>query len=384
MPNPTTFPTLYKLAENGNVIEWHILVDSGGALPTVSAIISTRWGQEGGQFQETRDIIAKGKNVGKKNETSPYEQACAQALSKWEKQQKAKGYCASKEAAMTGEGSDLVEGGVDPMLAFPIEKKPKALKFPCAIQRKYDGHRTLAHVKGGVCTLWSRTRKPINSVPHIQRALEMTFPTGEHWFDGEAYTMSLTFEGLTSILRSAEPKVGHEVVEYHIYDVVTAETYAQRLAWLTKEFACAQQHPLVLAPTVIVQNETEMNALFEAFLEAGYEGAMARNLAGLYVGKRSADLLKLKKFLDAEYQCIGVQYETRTVISGGEQRTVEYPVFTCETPSGKSFNTPMMGELAVVAKLAAAMVGKKLTVKYQDLTADGIPRFPKARLYVAL
>ncbi len=46
---------------------------------------------------------------------------------------------------------------------------------PAHIQPKLDGIRCIAILDDGVCTLWTRTRKPILGVPHIQREVERVF-----------------------------------------------------------------------------------------------------------------------------------------------------------------------------------------------------------------
>ena len=373
------FPPLFKKSETGAIIEWNISVEGN--------VISTSWGQEGGATQVNYETISEGKNIGKVNETSPAQQAVAEAKAKWEKQLKNRKYTDNKEDAIEGKRSDLVKGGFDCMLAHPIEKKPKALKFPCAVQRKYDGHRLLAVVDNGVCTLWSRSRKSINSLPHIQMALEEALPNGHHEVDGEAYSMKVTFEELTSFIRSSEPLPGHEIVEYHIYDVnITGMDYSHRFDWLIRHFD--DREPLVLAPTVIVQDEVGMNKCFEEFLEAGYEGAMARNLAGLYVGKRSKDLLKLKKFQDAEFKVIGVTTDIRVISCSSGTKEMVYPKFQCiidgwtgPGDEAHEFNTTLNGEQSEVRKYIdnpSLAIGRMLTVRFQNYTAEAKPRIPKA------
>jgi DNA ligase-1 len=234
-----TFPTLFKKSETGAIIAWNISVEDSPIAPS----IVTQWGQMGGKEQETRDEVRAGKNIGQSNETTPYQQACAEALSKWEKQQKNKKYVQSLESAEAGEReAEFVTGGADPMLAFPIEKKPKALKYPCDVQPKLDGHRCIATIKYGKATLWSRTRKPIASVPHIVAALEKAFPTGEVVLDGELYNHDYheKFEELTSLIRQAVPTQGHEVVQYHIYDVIIeGRSWTTRRTFLEKSLANA-------------------------------------------------------------------------------------------------------------------------------------------------
>lgn len=376
---PKTFPTLYKLSENGAVIEWTIQVQG--------RYISTKWGQQGGQFQATTEVIDEGKNIGKKNATTPEQQALKEAEAKWTKQQKKMRYVLTPDAALAGERSELVKGGYDCMTAYGIDKKPKALKYPCAVQRKYDGHRVLAVVEDGHCTLWSRSRQPITGVPHINRALETVFPTGQHFIDGEGYTMEVTFEEISSYLRSTEPLPGHEIIDYHIYDAnIDGAVFKARWEFLQAKLTAAVR-PLVLAPTYIAKNREEVDVYKEKFLEAGYEGAMARNLDGLYVGKRSSDLLKLKLFEDDEFEVVAVTTDTREVQTSEGVQKKYYPQFTCKLPGKLSpagaegtFNTtinapqPMQAEYSEHREL---YIGQLLTVRYQNYTSEKKPRIPK-------
>ena len=397
------FPPLYKLADNGIVV-WNIEVErhveehhAGGRL---FGTIVTRWGYEGGKVQETRENVVHGKNAGKKNETDPYQQACKEAEAKWTKQQKKLRYVGDRAAAKAGERSDLVVGGYDCMTAFGIEKKPKALKFPCAVQRKYDGHRVLAVIEDGVCTLWSRGRDLITGVPHINRALEKAFPEGKHLVDGEGYTMKLTFQEISSFLRSKVPLPGHEVIEYNIYDAAI-EAMSFDLRWKTVQAALAPSvHPLILAPTYIAKDLAEVEKLKEEFLKAGYEGAMARNLNGLYVGKRSTDLLKLKLFEDDEFEVVSITVDKRTVeLEDGDgnktTKTMYYPQFTCKLPgklsppgSEGTFNVTLNAKQEQQQECfehPERFIGKLLTVRYQNYTDDKKLRIPKGlRFYAPL
>lgn len=393
------FPTLYKQAENGNVIEWHISVTLDETEPSRCSTISTRWGQEGGQFQETRDLVTKGKNLGKKNETTPYQQACAQALSKWEKQQKAAKYCTSRENALAGIRSDLVTGGVDPMLAHPLEDKLKYARYPMLGQPKLDGHRCTAIFKDGRVSLWSRTRKPILSMPHIVAALEKQFAGYQGApLDGELYNHDYhdNFEDLTGFITSDEPQEGHQLVQYHLYDIadeaVEAEVrnvvLASRMTGYVPERVGSFPDALVLVETVFINSPAEALERRDRYMEANYEGLMLRNSKSFYEGKRSNGLLKYKLFIDKEFLCTAVTAEKRiTVDKTGKEVEVWYPVFTVLLEDGTTTDAPMMGKRHVVQKYAddpSLIIGKMVTVKFQGYTKEGALRFPKCRLYKAL
>ena len=104
----------------------------------------------------------------------------------------------------------------------------------------------------------------------------------------------------------------------------------------------------------------------------GFEGLMFRNAKGLYdVGQRSADLLKMKDFFDDEFEVIDF-YE-------GEGREAGCVMWRCKTKDGKVFGCRPEGtheERAEFLKEAKDYVGKMLTIRYQELTKDGLPRFP--------
>jgi ATP-dependent DNA ligase len=356
-------PKLYKLSSTGAQQEWEISTDDN--------IIITRWGKVGGKSQETQDVIKEGKNQGRSNETTPKEQAEAEATSQWEKKLK-KGYVKSLAAADAGEIDDVITGGVEPMLAKRFDEQGDKVVYPAYVQPKFDGHRCIAVVdKKGSCTLWSRTRKPITGLPHINAAIENS-GAKDIVLDGELYNhdYKAKFEELTSFIRNPEPKEGHGVVEYHIYDIAdNSLSFKERLAELHK---LSIYKPLVSVQTQKVVDEEELMIMFEIFLAQGYEGAMVRNAAGLYVNKRSVDLLKIKEFQDAEFEVVDVE-EGRGKLAGKA-------IFVCANKQGTKFKAKMKGdqdELAKYWKKPSLAIGRMLTVQYQGLTGkNGVPRFP--------
>lgn len=180
-------PTLYKKSSTGKIEQWEVFVSQ--KLDGRCHVNST-FGEVDGKMQTTFDTITEGKNIGKSNETSVYEQACKEAKSKWEKKKK-KGYVESIEAAQAGEVDDLIEGGIEPMLAHVYEKHGDKIVFPCLAQPKLDGIRCIAIKKGPEVTLWSRTRKRITSCPHIEDAIKLNFAhIANIILDGELYVHS--------------------------------------------------------------------------------------------------------------------------------------------------------------------------------------------------
>jgi ATP-dependent DNA ligase len=374
-------PKLYKRGKTGAMQEWSIAVHRTGAK---LGLIITRHGQHGGKLQEASDLITEGKNLGKKNATDAVEQAMAEAQSKWEKQVK-KGYVLTIEAAMAGEvDREFVGLGVAPMLAEKYADHGEDVEYPADLQRKYDGHRCEARIRkeDGVLdvTLWSRTRKPIESVPHIVEFLKKAFADAPNGFaldlDGELYNHKLAkdFEKLTAILRKQKGvAAGAEQMTYVVYDVVfDGWTWLARKAFLEGAFeGPLSGGPLVLAETFEVADEAEVDALVEGFIKEGFEGGVLRTHMGVYEkGARSRSLLKVKRFDDAEFKVIGVE--------GGRGKMADKAVFICETAKGGVFRAKMRGKLdalRVYLEHPERAVGRWLTVKFMGFTKkNNLPR----------
>lgn len=367
--NTTTFlPTLYKKTSTGAIQQWTIEVTKN--------VIRTEHGQIEGKMQVSTDTIKAGKNVGKVNGTIPETQAMAEAKAKWEKQKK-KGYVETIEAAQAEEVDEIIEGGILPMLAFTFEKQGKKIKYPCFVQPKLDGIRCIAILKDGTCTLWSRTRKPITSCPHIIAEIERIF-RDDIVLDGELYNHDLKkdFEQIVSKVRQEEPEEGHEIVQYHVYDIVNTEIFRDRSSKLHKCFKIGPPDfkYLKLVETQIVNKEEEVSDWFSEFSGKGYEGAILRNGLGLYANKRSSDLIKVKEMQDAEFAIVGIQ-EGRGKLAG------HVGSFICNTNSTvpQEFNVKLMGDTSKLKEYfedSKLWFGKVLTVKFQDYTSYEIPRFP--------
>jgi DNA ligase-1 len=315
------------------------------------------------------DRVDRGKNIGKANETTPYEQACADAQSKWEKKLKT-GYVQSYTDALAGKVDAVIEGGIAPMLAYPYDKV-KNFQFPCDIQRKLDGVRCIAVIEKGKVTLWSRTRKQIKvSVPHIVKALEEQFAGQTITLDGELYTPGLGFQRITSYVgQKTAPKEGYEQIEYWIYDVPSVkEAWENRKTKLTSQPLIA---PIKLVDTYRIESYEDAIVYHNRWVLEGFEGAILRSRDAVYENKRSRGLVKLKMFEDHEFEIIAV--------GEGRGKFAGVAMLTCVTPNGIEFDCCAPGTLeerAACLQRGERLVGEQLTVKHFGWTDDGKPRFP--------
>jgi ATP-dependent DNA ligase len=378
------FQELQGDAQNGKTKMWSIRVFERNG----TGVIETTYGYVDGKKQVNEKVIAEGKNVGKKNETTPLQQAISEARSAWIKK-KESGYAPKGAAAATsavgtessdeeaaeaeaevGRGKGIDASVPSPMLAHDYNKRGKSIKFPCYVQRKFDGTRCVGISQKG---LFSRNRKAYPHLDHIVEELSRLPPT--LILDGELYSNTLTFQEIVGLVKRETLKKGDEEkqkqIQFHIYDIINDKPYEQRLAALQYLFSQCKFQYLVLVQTDNCVSEDHMKELHAQYVAEGYEGIMLRNKNGAYKGVRSADLQKYKEFYDDEYEVIDYKE--------GEGQEAGCVLWICQTKEGKVFHCRPRGsreERIQLFQEGFNYVGKKLTVRMQELTADGIPRFP--------
>jgi ATP-dependent DNA ligase len=359
--------TLYKRTSTGAIQEWEIWV--------VGNTIHYASGQLGGKMVKNEDTIKSGKNIGKKNETTPEQQAQLEMQQRITKQLK-KGYVETIEAAQAGETHAVIEGGRSPMLAHVFWDHKHKVTYPCAVQPKLNGHRCIA--ENG--ELWSRNRMRITAMPHIQAAVNGL----DCVLDGELYHHSLrtNLKQISAYVKPDEPVPGGEILEYWVYDVWTEEDvpFIDRIKLLEEKFGgTAYKHdsPIKVVKTVIARSEHDVLAHLDEWLMFGYEGVMVRNLHSRYVSKRSYDLLKAKKWRNGEFEIVGVK-EGR----GKYQGCVGSFVLKLRKPAtdkkkSTTFDCKLEGTVEEQrAYFKNPPIGQKMTVRFFDYTDYGVPFHP--------
>jgi DNA ligase-1 len=374
-------PTLYGKSTNGKIKEWSISVLRMG---DDTCYLETLHGYEGGKKQLDQRFVEEGKNIGRANETSPFEQACSEAKSAHSRK-KDSGYVEDKDN-IPHEAS----GSFLPMLAHRYDKHSSKIEFPCWIQPKLDGVRMIARKEDGMVTMWSRKGKAIDIPDKINAQLCEMLADGQ-CTDGELYVHGWTFQRIISAVKKKRDDT--DLLEYHIYDspdpVLTFEHriphYGGRYhSDLLHYGSASTEFPthcqswqiigdrIKLVKTYSANSKEEFDLYESKIVKDGYEGMMARNQNSLYKYKnRSYDLQKVKRFVDGEYRIIGGK--------DGAGRESGLIIFRCATDGGLEFDVRPRGtheERGKMFKNLENYLDKYLTVRYQELTDDGRPRFP--------
>lgn len=385
-----SFPELQGEATTGKTKMWSIRVlerDNAG-------IIETTHGYVDGKKQVNEKVISVGKNIGKKNETTPLQQAVSEAKASWIKKKESgyspigvtttpitvsditKGVAAVDLDESEGDEDDSGRGkGIDkdvpsPMLAHDFLKRGKSIKFPCYTQRKYDGTRCVAISGKG---LYSRNKKRYPHLDHI--VAEINKLPSTIILDGELYSDTLTFQEIVGIVKRETLKEGDQEkqlqIKLHVYDIINKAPYEERYANLQILFNKYKFQHLVLVKSDICESEEAIKELHARYVAESYEGLMLRNKTGLYKNSRSVDLQKYKVFFDSEFKIVAYKE--------GEGLEAGCVIWVCEAENGQQFACRPRGtreERIEQCLNGKKYIGKMLTVRYQEMTDSNVPRFP--------
>jgi len=384
-----SFPELHGEAVSGKAKMWSIRVLERDG----TGVIETTHGYVDGKKQINEKVISTGKNIGKKNETTPLQQAVSEAKASWIKK-KESGYSPigitdtvsditkgvatvdlddkgeSDEGEDAGRGKGIDKDVPSPMLAHDFLKRGKAIKFPCFAQRKYDGTRCVAMSGKG---LFSRNKKRYPHLDHI--VAEINKLPSTIILDGELYSDTLTFQEIVGIVKRETLKEGDQEkqiqIKLHVYDIINKAPYEERYANLQMLFNKYKFKHLVLVKSDICESEEAMKELHAQYVAENFEGLMLRNKAGLYKNSRAVDLQKFKAFETEEFKIVSYKE--------GEGLETGCVIWICEAENGLHFACRPRGtreEREVLYSDGKKYVGKKLTVRYQEMTDSNLPRFP--------
>jgi DNA ligase-1 len=356
-------PKLFKITSTGAIQEWQIFVNNN-EYHTVS-------GQVDGKKITNTPTKCFNKNVGKVNETTPEQQAEIEARAKWQKK-KDEGYIEDVDAL---DGANPLR--YNPMLAKDYSDYRDKIKFPVYNQPKLDGLRCIVTRHG----VFSRQWKPFSTLEHIREAAQSAFDKYPELlaFDGEMYSHELKdkFEEIVSIVKqpkasAADIEKCKKLVQYHVYDIITKEEtgFQHRLAdynFVVREI----KSPYICAVTTLfANNQEELDKAYHEYMGEGYEGQMIRTCNSLYQNKRTKDLLKRKDFHENEYEIVGYKEG-----KGSREGCI---ILRLAMSDGKEFDSVPVGGIEYQQRLwnrREDILGLQATVKYQNLSSDGIPRF---------
>lgn len=322
-------------------------------------------GLQGGNPAVSKWKTAKPKNVGKKNETTPVQQALIEAQN--EETGKLK-----REYRRTIQELEFVPYA--PMLADNYDDLKEPLNFVKGVysQPKLDGIRSYKSIRFGATT---RELQPHVNCGHLMQALAPLFDKYDGiQFDGELYNHDHhdDFNKISSLVRreklSAEQKAQVEsTLQYHVYDLPSdGDAFGGRTARL-KQLIEDLNHPMIIyVPTVKVENQDHLDQLNSQYVVNGYEGQIVRIDLGSYEHDvRSKSLLKRKGFVTEEFDLADIE------AGEGNWEGIAKRVIL-DLPNGQQCEGGLRGDMDFARQLLADREKyKKVTVRHFGYTPAG-------------
>lgn len=375
------YPPMYKEAKDGSLRYWQIgfqYVDQlAGNLVMRHGQVVTPTGKRG---VITENMTAVHLNTRSLN---IIEQGKVDALGRYNDMYTSKGYRTVSE-----QSSKIVQG-----MKGEKYTGQKIANPPMLLQPKLDGIRYFIERKGDKLLCTTYNNKEYTHINHIDREMLDFFyylPEGART-DGELYCENLIFNQIASAVRTV--KTVHpalKYIKYYMFDIIydANPPYEHRLGALTSALTeHRKKYPEETSNIRIVSgyyayNPCQIEQGLEFCLSMGYEGIILRKLANMYRegvnyeqsryrAGRCSNFYKYKKTVDEEATVQGVQD-----CAGNEKGCASLVVID---PRGNILNVRPRGSFETRRKWLLypnLIVGKKVTIRFQELSPDGIPRFP--------
>ncbi|NMG54439.1 DNA ligase [Aromatoleum aromaticum] len=187
--------------------------------------------------------------------------------------------------------------------------------------------------------------------------------------DGELWIGRRSFEQLSGVVRKQQP-VDDEwrQVRYMVFEMPEAPgSFTARIARIRAVTAGGPSW-LDAVEQFRVTDRAALRRRFERVVAAGGEGLMLHRADAPWVAGRSDVLLKLTPWLDAEARVVAHR-------PGKGRLQGMLGALEVETPDGRRFR--IGSGFSDAQRRAPPAIGTSVTYRYRELTAKGLPRFPR-------
>lgn len=252
------------------------------------------------------------------------------------------------------------------------------------IQNKLDGNRCLITNDGTGLIAYTRNGKEFKTLKHILDPLKGKLPS-DATLDGELYCHGVPLQTIVSWGKRLQPNTLN--LKMHAYDMISDEGFGARYnelnAILRRDNSNLYDYtPLVNTleftpenPPRIGGSGVDLPELLRKARSEKYEGLMFRSdytlqrgvlvKVGYEDGKRSGSLIKLKDWLDQEFEILAIS-----------ESADGWAILHCKAPNGKDFTVSCPGDFnfrRYVLLNAEKYIGKMVTIQFAYWTAEGLP-----------
>lgn len=406
---------LYKRTIGNKIYQWYAIIDK---VVDYKYRLKYFYGEVDGTETITYSDICEPKNIGKKNETTSYQQATKELKSIYERQKK-KGYKSWEDIAKdktfdypyngwSGNKYEVLNkflpkyntdanNCIKPMKCqkFQIGK----FNYPCIIQPKINGVRaTIGYYKTDGSDLFEPAFKTIirskegleYKIKHIEDIFNRFYEKYPNYqdiiFDGELYIHSQVVTSIGGAARNPNNEL-HNKLSFVIFDLSIPiltnmerdklrdkiSTEFIRFNNVTKTNVHSQfiNSSIIFLESDLCLSDEQSLSYMEDYIKDGFEGAVIRDFNAEYCfGQRPKTMMKLKKFDDSEFKVIDIYSKGNPDDKVGFtiiyklQNDINDEIFECN-------GTGTVEEKVKI--LENKPIGKFATVKFYERTKNGIP-----------
>ena len=253
------------------------------------------------------------------------------------------------------------------------------------VSRKIDGARCIGIVdSSGDTTFYSRTGKIFDTLDVVRSGIK-SLGISDVVLDGELCLVDENgnedFQGVMKELRKKDHTIPNP--SFKIFDMITIDEFYSKKGERNRPYSiryanlCAVMQPnecscLTVLEQELIHNNEHFQEWVKEATDNGWEGVMLR-ADEPYKGKRSKDLLKVKKFFDDEYEVIDVEMGPfRYVLNGKEH---EETMLSCVTIKHKGYDVRVGSGFTIDQRQdfyrnPNKIRGKQITVQYFEETKN--------------
>jgi len=267
------------------------------------------------------------------------------------------------------------------------------------VSRKIDGARCIAIVdSNGDTTFYSRTGKEFDTLAIVRggiKALDVTNVV----FDGELCLVdddgNEDFQGVMKQLKKKDHTIPNP--SYKIFDMISHDEFYSKKGQSNKPYSIRYNNLrevmrnntctcLSVLGQELIKDDNHFAEWTKRGNDYGWEGVMLR-ADEPYKGKRSKDLLKVKKFFDDEYEVIDTEMGPFRYVKNGAE--CEETMLSCVTIKHKDYLVRVGSGFTIEQRQEffhnpKKILGKVITVQYFEETKNqdgGISlRFPTFKI----
>lgn len=185
---------------------------------------------------------------------------------------------------------------------------------------------------------------------------------GELWFGRGG------FEQTMAIVKKQQPHDGWRELKFAVFDVPQAAGgFTERLAKASDWFAAQPSAYAFVIPQVPVRDQAHLQQELQRIEKLGGEGLIVRQPEALYAAGRSAEILKVKNYQDAEATVVAL-------LPGKGRNEGRLGSLLVALEDGQQFK--IGSGFSDAERKSPPQIGALVTFKYYGKYQSGIPKFP--------